>query len=78
MNWIFKNLLFIIAPIILCVSLSGWMYTVNGEFPGRGCSQYELKPGDIIEWIFTCDLGRDIGGDGAALGGAGQTSGGEE
>ena len=45
-----------------CGELSGWMYRVNGWFPNYGCSRYQLKNGDKIEWIYTCDLGRDIGG----------------
>ena len=44
-----------------CGTLSGWMYMVNGEFPDYGCSKYELKDGDVIEWVYTCDLGRDVG-----------------
>ena len=43
--------------------LSGWMYKVNNWFPNYGCGQYVLKDGDNIEWVYTCDLGRDIGGD---------------
>ena len=43
-----------------CGHLSGWMYRVDGEFPNYGCSKYELKDGQIIEWIYTCDLGKDI------------------
>ncbi|MGH4123456.1 MAG: DUF4430 domain-containing protein [Clostridium sp.] len=46
-----------------CGELSGWMYKINGWFPNYGCSRYVLKKGDIIEWVYTCDLGRDIGGD---------------
>ena len=46
-----------------CGSGSGWMYTVNGWFPNYGCSKYVLKDGDIIQWIYTCDLGRDINGN---------------
>ncbi|WP_051280777.1 DUF4430 domain-containing protein [Anaerovorax odorimutans] len=46
-----------------CGELSGWMYKVNDWFPNYGCSNYILKDGDEIEWIYTCDLGRDIGGD---------------
>jgi len=42
--------------------LSGWMYRVNGWFPNFGSSRYILSPGDVIEWIYTVDLGRDIGG----------------
>lgn len=44
-----------------CGELSGWMYSVNGWFPNYGCSQYEVSDGDIIEWRYTCDLGRDVG-----------------
>lgn len=49
-----------------CGELSGWMYKVNDRFPNYGCSRYTLQPGDKIEWIYTCDLGRDVGGDGSA------------
>lgn len=45
-----------------CGELSGWMYKVNGVFPNYGCSKYVLKNGDKIEWVYTCDLGRDVGG----------------
>lgn len=44
-----------------CGELSGWMYSVNGEYPNYGCSQYTVKPGDVIEWHYTCDLGKDLG-----------------
>lgn len=43
-------------------NLSGWMYKVNDWFPNYGCSRYQLKDGDIIEWVYTCDLGNDVGG----------------
>lgn len=43
-----------------CGPLSGWMYKVNGEFPNRGCSKYELNDGDVIEWVYTCNLGMDV------------------
>ena len=52
-----------------CGELSGWMYKVNDWFPNYGCSRYQLKEGDVVEWIYTCDLGRDIGGYSAAGGG---------
>lgn len=45
-----------------CGERSGWMYRVNGRFPGYGCSRYQVEPGDRIEWLYTCDLGQDIGG----------------
>ncbi len=44
-----------------CGELSGWTYKVNGVFPGYGCAQYTVKNGDVIEWVYTCDLGRDVG-----------------
>lgn len=45
-----------------CGELSGWMYKVNGWFPNYGCSRYQLKAGDIVEWVYTCNLGVDVGG----------------
>lgn len=45
-----------------CGELSGWMYKVNDRFPNYGCSRYRLKEGDRVEWVYTCDLGRDVGG----------------
>lgn len=45
-----------------CGELSGWMYKVNEWFPNYGCSRYQLKDGDVICWVYTCDLGADVGG----------------
>lgn len=45
-----------------CGELSGWMYRVNGWFPNYGCSRYLLKAGDKVEWVYTCNLGIDVGG----------------
>ena len=39
-----------------CGSRSGWTYRVNGETPNCGCSQYKLKAGDVVEWVYVCDL----------------------
>ena len=41
-------------------NLSGWMYRVNGVFPDVGCGEYQLSDDDRIEWLYTCDLGRDL------------------
>ena len=41
---------------------SGWMYKVNGWFPNYGCSRYALQNGDVVNWVYTCDLGYDVGG----------------
>lgn len=43
-----------------CGDLSGWQYKVNGETPNVGCSDYILKHGDVVEWVYTCDFGNDI------------------
>ena len=40
--------------------LSGWMYSVNGVFPNYGCSIYNLNDGDVIQWMYTCDLCKDL------------------
>ncbi|SUY47629.1 surface/cell-adhesion protein [Clostridium putrefaciens] len=44
-----------------CGRYSGWMYKVNGWYPNYGCSRYVLKDGDVVNWRYTCDLGRDVG-----------------
>ena len=41
--------------------LSGWVYSVNGWFPGYGCSRYQLRAGDVVVFHYSCDLGRDLG-----------------
>ena len=41
--------------------LSGWMYKVNGKFPNYGCASYKVNDNDIIVWMYTCDLGMDVG-----------------
>lgn len=53
-----------------CGELSGWMYQVNGWFPNYGCSRYQLQDGDTISWVYTCDLGYDVGGGYATGNGA--------
>lgn len=40
---------------------SGWMYSVNGEFPQYSAGIYELEKGDILRWQYTRDLGADLG-----------------
>lgn len=44
-----------------CGSQSGWMYRVNGEYPNYGSSKCKLKDGDRVEFIYTCNLGADVG-----------------
>lgn len=40
---------------------SGWMYSVNGAFPNVGANSYVLKGGDIVKWLYTENLGVDVG-----------------
>ena len=40
--------------------LSGWIYHVNGDSPFVMCSDYKLSDGDVIEWLYTCELGNDL------------------
>ncbi|UJF32614.1 DUF4430 domain-containing protein [Paenibacillus hexagrammi] len=40
---------------------SGWVYKVNGKAPGEGAGSYKAAPGDKIEWLYTLDLGEDVG-----------------
>ena len=46
-----------------CGPQSGWMYSVNGTYPGLGCSAYTLSDGDLIVFSYTCDLGADLGAE---------------
>ncbi len=40
---------------------SGWMYRINGVFPDRGAGAINVQDGDVIEWLYTTDLGKDLG-----------------
>ena len=44
-----------------CGPLSGWEYKVNGEFYPIGSNNSKLNDTDVVEFIYTCDLGEDIG-----------------
>lgn len=46
-----------------CGPQSGWMYSVNGVYPGLGCSAYTLADGDVIVFSYTLDLGADLGAE---------------
>jgi len=41
---------------------SGWMFRVNGAFPQAAATAVPIRDGAIVEWLFTRDLGHDIGG----------------
>lgn len=40
--------------------LSGWIFYVDGESSSTGCSSYKLSGGEKIEWLYTCELGKDL------------------
>ena len=46
-----------------CGPQSGWMYSVNGTYPGLGCSGYTLADGDRIVFSYTLNLGADLGAE---------------
>ena len=44
-------------------NLSGWMYSVNGKFPQMSSSQISVSDGDVIEFVYSCNIGVDVGDD---------------
>ena len=59
----------LILSLVTCgIYMLYWMYKVNDWFPNYGCSRYQLQNGDVVEWEYTCELGKDIGGGYAAGG----------
>lgn len=49
---------------------SGWLYRVNGSIYSESAGAFTLKADDVIEWLYTLDMGRDIGEDTSYSGGA--------
>jgi hypothetical protein len=43
-----------------CGALSGWMYSVNGEFPTIPIGDYKINENDEIKLLYTCNLGNDL------------------
>lgn len=39
---------------------SGWMYSVNGVFPDVACNEKNVAKGDVIQWKYTLNLGKDL------------------
>lgn len=37
--------------------MSGWLYSVNGEYPEVSCGEYRLHDGDAVEFHYTCGYG---------------------
>ncbi|MDI3536135.1 MAG: hypothetical protein PWP30_617 [Eubacteriaceae bacterium] len=58
--------------------MSGWMYSVNNDFPGYGFDGYTPKDGDVIRvqftlWGYGADLGEDFEGGMAPINTANKT-----
>ena len=43
-----------------CGSASGWMYSVNGEFPQVGANACVVSAGAEIAFVYTCNGGADV------------------
>lgn len=43
-----------------CGELSGWIYSVNGDIPNFGCSDYKLTDGDKIIFRYICEYSGDF------------------
>ena len=43
-----------------CGAGSGWQYFVNDWEPNYGSGKYILTDGDVIQWRYTCDNGKDL------------------
>lgn len=43
-----------------CGDLSGWLYLINDESASEAANMCIIKDGDVIEWVYTCDMGNDI------------------
>ncbi|MDR2486791.1 MAG: DUF4430 domain-containing protein [Clostridiales Family XIII bacterium] len=39
---------------------SGWVYSVNGTYPGKGVAGYKLKDGDDVRFRYTLNGGADV------------------
>lgn len=44
-----------------CGEQSGWMFKVNKWFPYYGYNRYVLKENDVVEIVYTCNFGEDVG-----------------
>lgn len=43
-----------------CGPASGWMYSVNGSFPGQSAGSCKLHAADSVCWVYTLDFGNDV------------------
>lgn len=41
--------------------LSGWLFSVDGVYPSQGPAALQLTKDSAIQWVYTVDLGKDVG-----------------
>lgn len=44
-----------------CGPESGWLFYINGVYVSLGASARLVRPGETVEWKYTCASGRDLG-----------------
>ncbi|MCM1149003.1 MAG: S-layer homology domain-containing protein [Butyricicoccus sp.] len=50
-------------------NMSGWMYSVNGSFPGVGAASWNMGDGEVMRWQFTVyGYGADLNADNSTWG----------
>ena len=52
---------------------SGWMITLNGWFIDKSTAAFAVSDGDVIQWKYTCQVGKDIGDTYSGGNGSNQT-----
>ena len=44
-----------------CGQQSGWLFKIDGVFPNYGPSKIAVEPGQVIEWVYSCEgAGADV------------------
>lgn len=56
---------------------SGWMITLNNWFIDRSTAAFTVSNGDVIQWKYTCQVGKDIGDTYSGGNGSSQTEAGK-
>ena len=54
---------------------SGWMFSVNGSYPGISMASYAPQDGAVLRVRFTLAMGKDIGAYDGSGGAYGESSG---
>lgn len=46
-------------------AMSGWVFVVNGEPSNKSAGTYAVSAGDRIQWVYSLELGQDVGSSAA-------------